>query len=97
MIRSAIHHRLISLLAVFCSAMAAWSPISAAPAPLGFDGWVRALWPDAEASGVSRATFDKIFAGMKPNCDLPGVFCPGEKAGPAGRKLSETNRAAGHL
>ena len=89
MIRSAILRRLVWFLAVFCLAMAPRSSVSAAPALLGFDAWVRALWPEAEASGVSRATFDKIFAGMKPNCELPGVFCSGETAGPAGRKLSE--------
>lgn len=90
MIRSALHHTLIMLLAVLCSALAlSCAPASAAPATIGFDAWLRALWPDAEASGISRATFDKIFAGMKPDCGLPGVFCPGEKAGPAARKLSE--------
>lgn len=90
MIRSALHHTLIMLLAVLCSALVLpCAPASAAPATIGFDAWLRALWPDAEASGISRATFDKIFAGMKPDCGLPGVFCPGEKAGPSARKLSE--------
>ena len=47
--------------------------------PSNFEAWIASLWPEAQKMGVSRATFDKVFAGMAPNCGLPGVFCPGEK------------------
>lgn len=62
----------------------------AAPAhAASFEAWVGELWPDAKSAGVSRATFDKVFAKLEPDCGLPGVFCPGEKQTPAGKKLSE--------
>lgn len=54
-----------------------------------FRSWVDKLWPEAKAAGITSATFRRIFDDLKPNCKLPGVFCPGEKRKPAGRKLSE--------
>lgn len=54
-----------------------------------FRSWVDKLWPEAKAAGISSATFQRVFDDLKPNCKLPGVFCPGEKRKPAGRKLSE--------
>jgi membrane-bound lytic murein transglycosylase B len=35
-----------------------------------FRGFVAALWPDAQNMGVSRATFDAAFAGVKPDPSL---------------------------
>lgn len=64
-------------------------PARAAAEPVSFEAWVAALWPEAEKFGVSRATFDKVFAKMTPDCRLPGVFCPGEKREPSKQKLSE--------
>jgi lytic murein transglycosylase len=54
-----------------------------------FRVWVDELWPEVRAAGVSRATFDLAFEDMTPDCKLPGIFCPGEKRKPGGRKLSE--------
>ncbi len=42
-----------------------------------FDAFLAGLWPDAQAAGVSRATFDKAFAGLKPNLKLPDLDLPG--------------------
>lgn len=61
-------------------------PAAAVPS---FDAWVAELWPAAQAKGVSRQTFDHVFAKMKPDCKIPGVYCPGEKQTPGGKKLSE--------
>lgn len=33
----------------------------------GFDRWVTQLWPEARALGVSRATFDTAFRGVRPD------------------------------
>jgi lytic murein transglycosylase len=38
------------------------------------------LWPQARTSGVSRATFDAAFDGVRPNMKLPDLVLPGEKA-----------------
>jgi membrane-bound lytic murein transglycosylase B len=32
-----------------------------------FDAFLRELWPDAQASGISRRTFDAAFAGLTPD------------------------------
>lgn len=46
-----------------------------------FREWlVSDLWPEAQARGISRETFDAAFAGVKPNLDLPDLVMPGEKA-----------------
>lgn len=42
-----------------------------------FPEFIEGLWPDAKAGGVSRATFDKAFAGVKPNLKLPDLDLPG--------------------
>jgi lytic murein transglycosylase len=63
---------------------------SRAAEPGSFEAWIVGLWPEAQQMGVSRVTFDKVFAAMAPNCRLPGVFCPGEKRQDnSGQKLSE--------
>lgn len=46
-----------------------------------FDVWLkRNLWPDAKAAGVSEATFQAAFDGVKPNLKLPDLVLPGQKA-----------------
>ncbi len=48
------------------AAALAWSPACAVAqeAPAGLAPFVQALWPDAQAKGVSRKTFDAAFAGL---------------------------------
>ena len=50
-----------------------------------FAAWLQALWPDAEAAGVSRATFDANLKGLKLNWSLPHLILPNPAApgGPA--------------
>lgn len=43
-----------------------------------FQQFIAGLWPDAQAAGVSRATFDKAFAGLQPNLKLPDLDLPGK-------------------
>src|SRR5690606_37320507 len=55
-------------------------PASAAPIDDQFRAWLSGdLWPDARANGVSKATFDAAFAGVKPNLKLPDLVLPGQK------------------
>ena len=52
----------------------------------GFAGWLQALWPDAEAAGVSRKTFDANIKGLKVNWSLPHLVLP-DPAVPGGPPL----------
>jgi lytic murein transglycosylase len=40
-----------------------------------FKAWVRELRPAALEAGVSEAGFDRLFAGLTPDCAQTGVFC----------------------
>jgi lytic murein transglycosylase len=52
----------------------------------GFATWLQALWPDVEASGVSRKTFEANLKGLKLNWSLPHLVLP-DPAGPGGPAL----------
>ena len=54
-----------------------------------FAAWLQALWPDAEAAGVSRATFDANLKGLKLNWSLPHLVLP-NPAGPDGPPLPQS-------
>jgi lytic murein transglycosylase len=57
------------------------SPASAAKVDTLFRAWLEDdLWPQAKSQGISRATFDAAFSGVKPNLKLPDLVMPGEKA-----------------
>ena len=61
-----IIRRLFLLLLLACIA----SPAGAQGVPgadAGFGDFLQALWPDAKAQGISRATFDAAFAGLTPD------------------------------
>jgi lytic murein transglycosylase len=42
-----------------------------------FRRFVEGLWPDAQALGVARATFDAATAGLEPDLTLPDLVIPG--------------------
>ena len=44
----------------------------------GFRQFVETLWPEAQAKGVTRATFDAAFAGVQPDLSLPDLVLPGK-------------------
>jgi len=51
-----------------------------------FQQWLTALWPDAQALNVSRATFDTAFRGLEPDFSIPDLALPGrDKLGSAGQ------------
>jgi lytic murein transglycosylase len=60
---------------LFTSAL---SPAHAADA--AFTQFIASLWPEAQAAGVSRATFDRETAGLEPNTKLPDLILPGRPA-----------------
>ena len=53
----------------------ATSPARAADA--AFTQFIASLWPEAQAAGVSRATFDAQTRGLEPDYKLPDLILPG--------------------
>lgn len=51
-----------------------------------FGQWLQDLWPEAEAAGVSRATFDREIKGLKLDWSLPQIEPP-DPAVPGGPAL----------
>jgi lytic murein transglycosylase len=58
--------------------MASLAPACAADA--GFTQFIASLWPEAQAAGVSRATFDAETRGLEPDYKLPDLILPGRPA-----------------
>jgi lytic murein transglycosylase len=54
------------------------APVRAADAD--FTKFIASLWPDAQAAGVSRATFARETAGLEPDYKLPDLILPGRPA-----------------
>ena len=50
-------------------------PAQAADA--AFQQWLQMMWPQAQALGVSRATFDSATRGLEPDYSLPDLAIPG--------------------
>ncbi|MBU6458664.1 MAG: lytic murein transglycosylase [Bradyrhizobium sp.] len=63
------------LLLVVCSTD---TPARAADA--AFTQFIASLWPEAQAAGVSRATFDNETRGLEPDYKLPDLILPGRPA-----------------
>jgi lytic murein transglycosylase len=59
-----------------------------------FQQFIQSLWPEAQALGVSRTTFDEATRGLKPNLSLPDLVIPGKpKAIPRGQPEFERTPA----
>ena len=54
-------------------------PSHAASDP-AFTQFIGSLWPEAQAQGVSRATFDRETANLEPDYKLPDLILPGRPA-----------------
>ena len=66
------------VIAAVLAVMAGLAPASAADA--GFTQFIASLWPEAQAAGVSRATFDAETRGLEPDYKLPDLILPGRPA-----------------
>jgi lytic murein transglycosylase len=56
-------------------------PLPALAAPdAGFTAFIASLWPQAQAQGVTRATFDAQTRGLEPDYKLPDLILPGRPA-----------------
>jgi lytic murein transglycosylase len=57
--------------------------IDGAAADPAFQSWLQSLWPQAQALGVSRPTFDLATHGLEPDLALPDLVLPGRPERPA--------------
>jgi lytic murein transglycosylase len=51
-------------------------------ADAAFTQWLAALWPEAQAMGVSRTAFDAATRGLEPDFSLPDLAIPGRPEAP---------------
>ena len=63
---------------ILLQAMAA--PHAMAAPDTAFTQFIASLWPEAQAAGVSRATFDAETRGLEPDYKLPDLILPGRPA-----------------
>src|SRR6266567_1786057 len=70
--------RLAFIAAVMIAVLCGLSPAHSADA--GFTQFIVSLWPEAQAAGVSRATFDAETRGLEPDYKLPDLILPGRPA-----------------
>lgn len=62
-----------------------------------FRDFLESLWPEAEAQGVSRATFDTAFRGLTPDLSLPDLIIPGRKRDDSAGQAEFTKSALEYL
>jgi lytic murein transglycosylase len=55
-------------------------PSSVRAADSAFTQFIASLWPEAQAQGVSRATFEAETRGLEPDYKLPDLILPGRPA-----------------
>lgn len=67
---------------LFAAALSLLVLVSPAFADAGFDRWLAAQWPAAQAMGISRATFERETAGLEPDYGLPDLALPGKPKAP---------------
>src|SRR6266566_1588380 len=76
--------RLIRRMVEFACVLAGacWVAGSAAVAATdpAFSRWLEALWPQAQAMGISRKTFDSATHGLEPDLTLPDLDLPGRRS-----------------
>src|SRR5207253_2763524 len=66
---------------VLVAALAMAATVAAAADP-AFQKWLEGLWPQAQALGVSRKTFDAAIHGVVPDLTLPDLDLPGQIGAP---------------
>src|SRR5881392_2766531 len=73
---------MMGLRVVFCS-LVVLAVLHGHPARAGdpaFTHFIASLWPEAQAAGVSRATFERETRGLEPDYKLPDLILPGRPA-----------------
>src|SRR5258705_7368110 len=65
---------IVAMIAIVCDVSRARA------ADAAFAQFIASLWPEAQAAGVSRATFDAETRGLEPDYKLPDLILPGRPA-----------------
>ena len=78
----------------FVAAMATSLPAAAADP---FQDFLQGLWPEAEAQGISRKTFDAAFKGLTPDLSLPDLVIAGRKRDDSAGQAEFTKSAFEYL
>ncbi|MDR3373813.1 MAG: lytic murein transglycosylase [Ancalomicrobiaceae bacterium] len=74
--RGSVRSRWFSIiLGLFALTLACSAPASAVDA--GFTQFIASLWPEVQAAGISRATFERETRGLEPDYKLPDLILPG--------------------
>jgi lytic murein transglycosylase len=68
--------------ALLLGCLAAVAAASASAADAGFRNWLEGLWPQAQALGVSRQTFETATRAIEPDLTLPDLDLPGRAGVP---------------
>jgi len=66
-------------------------------ADAAFAQWLTSLWPEAQAMGVSRATFETATRGLEPDFSLPDLAVPGHPEAPQPGQPEFVRAAADYL
>jgi lytic murein transglycosylase len=74
--------RLVAAACLLFSTLLVAGANQAGAADGAFAQWLAALWPEAQAIGVSRATFDMATRGLEPDYALPDLAIPGHAEAP---------------
>jgi lytic murein transglycosylase len=80
--------------AVVAMLIAVATPVLAADP---FGEFLEGLWPEAQAQGVSRATFDAAFRGLTPDYSLPDLIVAGRKRDDSAGQAEFTKSAMEYL
>jgi lytic murein transglycosylase len=92
-----VFSRLKGAAAIFALLAVLLTPMQAAVGADKFRAWQETLWPEAQELGVSRATFDTAFRGLKPNYKLPDLIIPGRKRDDSAGQPEFTSSAMDYL
>jgi lytic murein transglycosylase len=86
-----------SIARVVLALVLAVAPCAAqSPAP-AFQQWLQSLWPEAQALGVSRATFEAATRALEPDLTLPDLVIPGRPERPRGEQAEFVQTPADYL
>lgn len=66
-------------------------PVAAQRQAEAFRAFIESLWPDAQARGISRGTFEAATRGIEPDLGLPNLVIPG-RVEPAAKGQAEFTR-----
>ncbi|MEJ0012453.1 MAG: lytic murein transglycosylase [Bauldia sp.] len=89
--------RLAAFLLAALFALPAYAAVDRAAVEVQFQNWIVATaWPEAKAAKVSRATFDRAFAGVTLDWTMPDLIPPGTEAKPPAVEWQNEFRSPGN-